>query len=134
MARREPRAGAPPRGTVRARLRREREQALEQRRAVPTAPDPDDRAPRPGDGGEAAGAAQASERRDISLGRRERLAPRIRRPTATLERVDGSTYGRREVCGEPIQAARLAAALPEARRCRRGRSRPEAGGEDTGAA
>jgi len=48
---------------------------------------------------------------------RGRLAERISRLTAALERVDDGTYGVCERCGEEIQPARLAA-IPEAELCR----------------
>ncbi len=60
--------------------------------------------------------AQASERHDLSLATRERLANRIGRLTAALQRVDEGTYGTCTICGEPISPKRLAA-LPEAETC-----------------
>jgi DnaK suppressor protein len=61
-------------------------------------------------------AAQASERRDLSATTRERLANRINRLTAALERIHEGTYGQCSICGEEIGAARLAA-IPEADTC-----------------
>ena len=62
-------------------------------------------------------AAQASERRDLSATTRERLANRINRLTAALERIDEGTYGQCSICGGSIGAPRLAA-IPEADTCR----------------
>ena len=61
--------------------------------------------------------AQVSELRDQAVGTRGRLAERISRITAALERVDDGTYGVCERCGEEIQPARLDAS-PEAELCR----------------
>ena len=61
--------------------------------------------------------AQVSELRDQAVETRGRLAERISRLTAALERVDDGTYGVCERCGEEIQPARLAA-IPEAELCR----------------
>ena len=47
---------------------------------------------------------------------RERVADRINRLTAALERLVEGTYGRCEVCGGEIERPRLEA-LPEAVRC-----------------
>ena len=79
---------------------------------------------------DAGDAAQASERRDLSATTRERLANRIGRLTAALERVDEGTYGECSICGNPIGAMRLAA-IPEAdtcRDCQEQRERAEARG------
>jgi RNA polymerase-binding protein DksA len=61
--------------------------------------------------------AQVSELRDLAVETRGRIAERISRITAALERVDEGTYGVCERCGEEIQAARLDA-IPEAELCR----------------
>lgn len=47
---------------------------------------------------------------------RERLADRISRLTAALERLIEGEYGQCEVCGRAIERSRLEA-LPEAVRC-----------------
>jgi RNA polymerase-binding protein DksA len=61
--------------------------------------------------------AQVAERRDFEFGTRERLAQRISRLTAALQRIDDGTYGTCERCGEEIRPARLEA-IPEAELCR----------------
>jgi RNA polymerase-binding protein DksA len=61
--------------------------------------------------------AQVNERRELEFGTRERLAERINRLTAALQRLDEGHYGICERCGQPIQPARLRA-LPEAALCR----------------
>ncbi|MGH7393041.1 MAG: TraR/DksA family transcriptional regulator [Candidatus Rokuibacteriota bacterium] len=120
---------------ARARLERERDEAMAQLKALRSSPETDETAPRTESGspGEAGDAAQASERRDMGFLSRERLAARIRRLTAALERVAHGAYGRCEVCSDPIETARLAA-LPEARTCVGCQSRLEAGGEHPDAA
>jgi len=60
--------------------------------------------------------ALASEQTDMALMTRERLAERIERLTAALERVSQGQYGHCSVCGRPIAASRLAA-IPEAETC-----------------
>lgn len=55
---------------------------------------------------------------------RERLADRINRLTAALERVVEGTYGRCEGCGRDIERPRLEA-LPEASRCLECQARSE---------
>jgi DnaK suppressor protein len=62
--------------------------------------------------------AQASERRDMALAARARLASRIERLTAAVERIERGTYGTSRVCGRTIETPRLAA-LPEADTCLR---------------
>jgi DnaK suppressor protein len=47
---------------------------------------------------------------------RQRLAERIDRLTAALERIAQGRYGVCEVCGEPIEPARLQA-VPESETC-----------------
>jgi DnaK suppressor protein len=110
------RASAP----ARERLLREREAAIEQLKALGLAPDHDLEGPR-GGGGESVldigDVAQVSEGQDMSAARRARLATRINRLTAALERLARGTYGVCEICGQPIDAARLEA-LPEATNCR----------------
>jgi DnaK suppressor protein len=102
---------------VRERIERERDEAVGQLRDLGITPEtarddlPSDMQPR--DEGDA---AQASERLDLSFMTRERLAERINRLTAALERLVEGTYGQCEVCGGEIERARLEA-LPEAMRC-----------------
>ena len=61
--------------------------------------------------------AQVNEQRDLEFGTRVRLAERLNRLTAALERFDEDRYGICERCGERIQPARLDA-IPEAACCR----------------
>ena len=61
--------------------------------------------------------AQASERQDMGVAYRERLAERINRLTRALELLTRGTYGVCEVCQTPIGPQRLAA-LPEVTTCR----------------
>jgi DnaK suppressor protein len=75
---------------------------------------------------------QINEHRELGLMNRQRLAERINRLTAALQRLDEGTYGRCTECGEPIEAARLRA-LPEAVTCLRCQERLEARNEETAA-
>ena len=68
--------------------------------------------------------AQASERQDMGVAYRERLADRINRLTRALELLTRGTYGVCEVCKDPIGAERLAA-IPEVTTCRRCQERVE---------
>jgi RNA polymerase-binding transcription factor DksA len=71
----------------------------------------------PGGGENAEGdAAQASERRDMAFSSRERLVRRLARLTAALERFTRGTYGTCQICGQDIEAPRLAA-VPEVEAC-----------------
>jgi DnaK suppressor protein len=102
---------------IRQRLEQERERVIQQLRDLGVAPEPDNTPGRPivldeGD------AAQASERQDVSVMTRGRVAARINQLTAALARIAEGTYGTCERCGGPIEAARLAA-LPEAATCKR---------------
>jgi DnaK suppressor protein len=111
---------------VRQRLERDREEAIAQLRDLGISDEPNraDRrgiADHPRDEGDQ---AQASERQDISFMTRERLAARINRLTAALERVVEGTYGRCELCGRDIERPRLEA-LPEAVTCRECQERAE---------
>jgi DnaK suppressor protein len=119
-------ASAPRPGDVRARLARERDATIEQLRQLGISPETDEHAARGGadsirDEGDR---AQASERQDLAFATRERLAARINRLAAALERLDNGTYGRCAVCGGPIEELRLAA-LPEAETCLRCQERRE---------
>lgn len=103
---------------IRERLEREREEAIAQLRGLGIVPDgaaaqPDSHIEPARDEGDQ---AQASERQDISFMTRERIAERINRLAAALERVKDGTYGTCEMCGEAIERSRLEA-LPEATRC-----------------
>jgi DnaK suppressor protein len=105
---------------IRQRLEQERERVIQQLRDLGVAPEPENTPGRADppivlDEGDA---AQASERQDVSVMTRERVAARINRLTAALERIAEGTYGTCERCGGPIEAARLAA-LPEAATCKR---------------
>jgi DnaK suppressor protein len=105
---------------VRYRLEQERERAIRQLRDLGVAPEPENSPGRSDppvvlDEGDA---AQASERQDVSVMTRERVAARINQLTAALERIVEGTYGTCELCGGPIEAGRLAA-LPEAATCKR---------------
>jgi RNA polymerase-binding transcription factor DksA len=108
-----------PQAEVRQRLERERTAAIDQIRVMRPAPATAEPA-----------RAHARERQDLeSVTReRERLARRIDRLTAALERVDRGTYGTCEVCHQAIEPQRLAA-LPEAETCRRCQERVESLGE-----
>jgi RNA polymerase-binding transcription factor DksA len=115
-------------GEVRQRLERERDDAISQLKQLRLSPDLDEPSPRTESAAvvEEGDAAQASERRDMTLMSRERLAARVNRLTQALERVARGTYGRCDVCGEEIEPQRLAA-LPEARTCLTCQQRLEAG-------
>jgi RNA polymerase-binding protein DksA len=103
---------------TRARIERERDDAVQRLRDLGITPDA-------GSGARLAGGdhpldegdhAQESERRDLSFITRERLAERINRLTAALERINEGSYGKCEECGGPIEASRLTA-LPEVTTC-----------------
>jgi DnaK suppressor protein len=103
---------------VRERIERERDEAVGQLRDLGITPeDVTDRRigeiAQPRDEGDQ---AQASERLDLSFMTRERLAEKINRLTAALERLNEGTYGQCEACGQEIERNRLEA-LPEAMRC-----------------
>lgn len=103
---------------VRQRIERERDEAVGQLRDLGISPETNGAEPRahvdpPRDEGDL---AQESERQDLSFMARERLADRINRLTAALERLNEGTYGQCEVCGRDIERPRLEA-LPEALRC-----------------
>jgi DnaK suppressor protein len=70
--------------------------------------------------------AQASERMDMSLMHRARIAERINRLTRALERLAHGEYGTCEECGRAIEPARLAA-MPEVAVCRECQERRERG-------
>lgn len=116
----------PSRDELRDRLGRLREDAVEALRRLGISPELDDTAPRAGTdtGLDEGDRAQASERQDASFATRERLAARITRLSAALDRMDAGTYGRCADCGGDIEPARLAA-LPEAETCLRCQERRE---------
>ena len=102
----------------RERIERARNEAIGQLRALGISPDTHNGKPRheadqPRDEGDH---AQASERQDLSFLTRERLADRINRLTAALQRLDEGTYGTCELCEQAIETSRLAA-LPEVTTC-----------------
>ena len=103
---------------ARQRIERERDEAIGQLRDLGISADTPgiehrSDADHPRDEGDQ---AQASERQDLSFMTRERLAERINRLTAALERIIEGTYGQCEMCGRDIERPRLEA-LPEAVRC-----------------
>jgi RNA polymerase-binding transcription factor DksA len=104
---------------ARERLEREREGAIRRLRALGSASDGEHAAPRAGAGIvlDEGDEAQASERQDLGLVTRERVAHRINRLTAALTRIAEGTWGICRVCEERIRPARLAA-IPEADTCR----------------
>jgi len=103
---------------ARQRIERERRAAIDRLRQFGGSVEGDDDAT---PGGLGAGRdegdqAQASEQTEMALMTRERLAERIERLTAALERVSQGQYGRCGVCGRQIAASRLAA-IPETETC-----------------
>jgi RNA polymerase-binding protein DksA len=114
------RRGARPAGPEdpRARIERERAEAVARLQALHVSPDLEEEAAPGGNEStlEEGDAAQASERRDMSFTTRERLARRINALTAALERIQRGEYGRCRVCGREIEPERLAA-IPEASTC-----------------
>jgi DnaK suppressor protein len=101
---------------VRQRIERERDEAIGQLRDLGISPEVNGAEPQADHPRDEGDHAQASERLDLSFMTRERLAERINRLTAALERVIDGTYGQCEVCGRDIERNRLEA-LPEAARC-----------------
>jgi len=109
-----------PMDKVRRRLESERESAIRNLRELGVTPQMEESLARHGppvvlDEGDA---AQTSERQDVSIMTRERIAARINLLTAALRRIADGTYGTCEDCGGPIEPARLSA-LPEATTCLR---------------
>jgi RNA polymerase-binding transcription factor DksA len=120
--------------SARQRLERDRQAAIERLRHLGVAGESDEAAPGAGpepvlDEGDE---AQISERNDMAFMTRERLAERINRLTAALERVAQGQYGRCVDCGGAIERPRLAA-LPESETCLACQQRREARGRDTAA-
>jgi RNA polymerase-binding transcription factor DksA len=103
---------------ARQRVERERQAAIDRFRELGVSPEIDETAPRAGTAAvlDEGDEAQASERRDMTFMTRQRLAERINRLSAALERIAQGQYGRCAVCGGAIEPARLAA-LPETDTC-----------------
>jgi DnaK suppressor protein len=59
---------------------------------------------------------QESVAKDLELASREVLVARLRALVRAEEKIRDGTYGRCEICGQPIPSARLKA-VPEAVRC-----------------
>jgi RNA polymerase-binding transcription factor DksA len=108
---------------VRERIERDREAAIDALRRLGVSPAQEIDAARGGTADEG-DEAQASERQDMGLAYRERLADRITRLTRALELLARGTYGVCEVCKRPIGAGRLAA-IPEVTTCRECQERVE---------
>lgn len=118
MARKPSTPRKPSSREIRVRIERERDDAIQRLRDLGITPESGSDARRAGgdhplDEGDH---AQESERQALSFITRERLAERINRLTAALERMNEGTYGTCEECGGPIDASRLAA-LPEVTTC-----------------
>jgi DnaK suppressor protein len=117
-------AGVPPEpDPIRERIVHARDAAIEALRRLGVSPAEDNGEPRSAtlDEGDQ---AQASERQDMGVAYRERLAGRINRLTRALELLTRGTYGVCEVCKNPIGAQRLAA-IPEVTTCRECQERVE---------
>jgi RNA polymerase-binding transcription factor len=108
-----------PMDDVQARLSAERDQLIEELRRLHITPEADAETatrpldPEPLDVGDR---SQVSERQDLEFAVRERLADRINRLSAALDRVTEGQYGVCERCGRPIEPARLSA-VPDATTC-----------------
>jgi DnaK suppressor protein len=103
---------------MRARIEKQRDEAITQLRDLGISPDTNGAATteagnHPRDEGDH---AQASERADLEFMTRERVAGRINSLTQALARLDAGTYGQCEECEQPIEPARLEA-MPSAVRC-----------------
>jgi DnaK suppressor protein len=117
------RANTRPDTGVRERIERDRQAAIEALRRAGVSPAEENGAAR-GASADEGDEAQASERQDMGLAYRERLADRIHRLTRALELLERGTYGVCEVCKTPIGAGRLAA-IPEVTTCRECQERVE---------
>lgn len=102
---------------IRARLERERAAAIRRLRELGIAEVEAPRLTEIGETVDVADHAQANEQQEMGLMTRERLAERINRLTAALERIENGSYGVCVDCGRPIERARLDA-IPEVERCR----------------
>jgi DnaK suppressor protein len=120
---------------VRDRLIQEREEMAARLRDLGISPASDADTPRAGiaTGLDEGDQAQASERQDMSFATRERLAVRVERLAAALERIERGTYGRCVECGGLVEPERLAV-MPEADTCLACQERRESGAEGTRAA
>jgi RNA polymerase-binding transcription factor DksA len=118
-----PRGGSPEQSDVptldaiRDRLLTQRHEAIAELARLGFSPERDDSTGTGESPFEEGDVAQASERLDMSFVHRERIADRINRLTRALEHLARGNYGTCEVCGRPIEPARLAAA-PEVTVCR----------------
>lgn len=101
---------------VRAKLDKERERLVTQLRDLGISPSTDDARAAAGSVFEEGDQAQATERLDFEFAVRERVAARINRLAAAIERIDAGTYGDCQRCGKPIEKPRLAA-IPEVDTC-----------------
>jgi DnaK suppressor protein len=111
---------------IRARLERERDAAIRRFRDLggPAALDPSPSPLAANVTADEVDQIQANEFRELGFMNRERIAARINRLTAALERLDNGDYGRCTRCGDPIEPARLEA-IPEAELCVRDQERLE---------
>jgi DnaK suppressor protein len=112
----EPTTRPTPESAVRERIVRERDAAIAALRRLGLSPSDDGGTPH-GAAADEGDEAQASERQDMGVAYRERLAGRINRLTRALELMSRGIYGVCEVCKNPIGAERLAA-IPEVTTCR----------------
>jgi RNA polymerase-binding transcription factor DksA len=108
---------------IRERIERDRQATIEAFRRLGMSPAEDNGAAH-GASADEGDEAQASERQEMGLAYRERLADRINRLTRALELLERGTYGVCEVCKNPIGAGRLAA-IPEVTTCRECQERVE---------
>jgi RNA polymerase-binding transcription factor DksA len=120
----EPASAPPQNNDARDRIVRARDVAIEALRRVGVSPA--EEAGARGAALDEGDQAQASERQDMGVAYRERLAERINRLTRALELLTRGSYGVCEVCSSPIGAPRLAA-LPEVTTCRDCQERVERG-------
>lgn len=107
-----------PHGPARKRIERERQATIERLRqlGVSMESDPEAALAATDAGRDEGDVAQASERTEMALMTKERLAERIEHLTAALERIAQGRYGQCVVCGRPIGRARLVA-IPETETC-----------------
>lgn len=113
---------------VRARLERERNQLIERLREMGVIDrDVDPRPSGLSNVFDEAESVQIDERREMGMMTRARVAERITRLTAALQRVEEGTYGVCQECGGRIEPARLRA-LPEAETCVKCQERLERSG------
>ena len=119
---------------MKTRLLRERAALVDRLRELGVAPALEETAPRGATSGGAdeGDRAQASERQDVGVAQRERVAERINRLSGALDRMAEGTYGVCERCGAEIPRARLEA-LPETTTCVDCQQRLETGEQATAA-